>query len=88
MTQNQLQYQANLETQRANRAREYENFRTNMANEGIKRMDSNTRRMELRETQRKNNLNSLLGFGELPAKYISAAGSAMRGAGSMISSIL
>lgn len=36
MTANQIAYQAYLETQRANRAREAENTRSNQANETIK----------------------------------------------------
>lgn len=47
MTANQIAYQANLEAQRANRAREAEAIRSNQANEAIKQGG-------LRETTRAN----------------------------------
>lgn len=57
MTANQISYWNLLETSRANREREKENYRTNTANESIKQQDANTRSSAQQETARSNVVN-------------------------------
>lgn len=82
MTRNQLAYQQNLETQRANLAKESENYRSNVAREQEAHRAAVAQEQETRRhNQNSERISGLTGT-------LSSVGSLARGLGSTIGTVL